>query len=29
MTPRIMVEEVLEATSGWEYDAVSIGYPGR
>ena len=28
MTPRIMVEEVLEATSGWEYDVVSIGYPG-
>jgi len=28
MTPRIMVKEVLEATSGWEYDVVSIGYPG-
>ena len=28
MTPRIMVEEVLEATAGWEYDVVSIGYPG-
>ena len=23
-----MVKEVLEATSGWEYDVVSIGYPG-
>ena len=23
-----MVEEVLEATEGWSYDAVSIGYPG-
>ena len=28
MTPRIMVEEVLAATAGWEYDVVSIGYPG-
>jgi predicted NBD/HSP70 family sugar kinase len=28
MTPRIMVTEVLAATAGWEYDVVSIGYPG-
>lgn len=28
LTPREMVDEVLEATDGWEYDAVSIGYPG-
>jgi polyphosphate glucokinase len=28
MTPKKMVKEVLKATSGWEYDAVSIGYPG-
>jgi polyphosphate glucokinase len=28
LTPRQMVEEVLEATEGWSFDAVSIGYPG-
>ena len=28
MTPGIMVKEVLAATAGWEYDVVSIGYPG-
>jgi polyphosphate glucokinase len=28
MTPRLMVKEVLAATSDWEYDVVSIGYPG-
>jgi len=28
MTPARMVKEVLKATDGWEYDAVSIGYPG-
>jgi predicted NBD/HSP70 family sugar kinase len=28
MTPRVMVTEVLAATAGWEYDVVSIGYPG-
>jgi polyphosphate glucokinase len=28
MTPRKMVKEVLKATSGWNYSAVSIGYPG-
>lgn len=28
LTAARMVEEVLEATEGWSYDAVSIGYPG-
>jgi len=28
LTPQRMVDEVLEATEGWSYDAVSIGYPG-
>lgn len=28
LTPRQMVNRVLEATVGWRYDAVSIGYPG-
>jgi polyphosphate glucokinase len=28
MTPAKMVKAVLEATSGWAYDVVSIGYPG-
>ncbi|HZT81933.1 MAG TPA: hypothetical protein VFA26_17030, partial [Gemmataceae bacterium] len=28
MTAAQMVEQALEATRGWEYDAVSIGYPG-
>jgi predicted NBD/HSP70 family sugar kinase len=28
LTPRQMVKEVLDATEGWSYDAVSIGYPG-
>ena len=28
MTARQMVSDVLEATTGWEYDAISIGYPG-
>ena len=28
LTPRQMVDEVLEATEGWAFDAVSIGYPG-
>jgi polyphosphate glucokinase len=28
MTVRKMVEAVREATRGWAYDAVSIGYPG-
>lgn len=27
-TPRQMVEVVREATEGWKYDAISIGYPG-
>ncbi len=28
MTPRKMVKAVKQATAGWHYDAVSIGYPG-
>ena len=28
MTPTRMVRLVREATGGWDYDAVSIGYPG-
>jgi polyphosphate glucokinase len=28
MTPRQMVAGVLAATGGWQYDAISIGYPG-
>lgn len=28
LTPRQMVNEVREATAEWEFDAVSIGYPG-
>jgi polyphosphate glucokinase len=28
MTPRQMVAQVCAATAGWQYDAVSIGYPG-
>ena len=28
LTPRQMVKEVREATVGWTYDAVTIGYPG-
>jgi polyphosphate glucokinase len=28
LTPRQMVDEVREATAGWDYDAISIGYPG-
>jgi predicted NBD/HSP70 family sugar kinase len=28
MTPRTMVKDVLDATAGWTYDAVSLGYPG-
>jgi polyphosphate glucokinase len=29
MTPQQMVEAVRELTSDWDYDAVSIGYPGQ
>jgi polyphosphate glucokinase len=29
LTPRQMVSGVLKLTEDWEYDAVSIGYPGR
>ena len=28
LTPAIMVRDVLVATAGWRYDAVTIGYPG-
>jgi len=28
MTPRQMVAELKAATTGWQYDVVSIGYPG-
>ena len=28
LTPSKMVKEVKKATEGWEYEAVSIGYPG-
>ncbi len=29
LTPRQMVSGVLKLTEDWDYDAVSIGYPGR
>src|SRR5512143_1931347 len=29
LTPRLMVSGVLKLTEDWNYDAVSIGYPGR
>lgn len=28
LTPRQMVDRVLHAATGWQYDVVSIGYPG-
>jgi polyphosphate glucokinase len=28
LTPRQMVDRVLAVTGGWQYDVVSIGYPG-
>jgi len=28
VTPRVMVRRLLAAVHGWEFDAVSIGYPG-
>lgn len=28
MTPARMMKEILKVTSGWQFDAVSIGYPG-
>jgi predicted NBD/HSP70 family sugar kinase len=28
VTPRVMVRRLLAAVQGWEFDAVSIGYPG-
>ena len=28
LTPRLMVSRVREATAGWSYEAVTLGYPG-
>jgi polyphosphate glucokinase len=28
MTAKTMVEDVLNATQGWEYDCITLGYPG-
>jgi polyphosphate glucokinase len=28
LTAKIMVDDVLEATKDWEYDCISLGYPG-
>ena len=28
MTPKLMVESVMNATADWNFDAVAIGYPG-
>jgi predicted NBD/HSP70 family sugar kinase len=28
VTPRVMVRRLLAAVKGWDFDAVSIGYPG-
>jgi polyphosphate glucokinase len=28
LTPQRMVEQILQITKGWRFDAVSIGYPG-
>jgi polyphosphate glucokinase len=28
LTPRLMVRRVREATAGWRYEAVALGYPG-
>lgn len=28
LTAKAMVDDVLEATKGWEYDCISLGYPG-
>lgn len=28
MTPQKMVEDVMKATSDWDYEVVSLGYPG-
>jgi polyphosphate glucokinase len=29
LTPKKMVEGVIELAAGWDYDAIAIGYPGR
>jgi polyphosphate glucokinase len=28
LTPSVLVKEVTERTSGWNYDVISLGYPG-
>jgi polyphosphate glucokinase len=28
LTPKQMVEDVLKATASWEYDCITLGYPG-
>ena len=28
MTPERMVQQVKEAVADWEYEVISIGYPG-
>jgi len=28
LTPRLMLQRVREATAGWRYEAVTLGYPG-
>jgi polyphosphate glucokinase len=28
LTPRVFVDEVMSATADWDYEVVSIGYPG-
>jgi polyphosphate glucokinase len=28
LTPKQMIDDVLAATKGWQYDCVSLGYPG-
>ncbi len=28
LTPQQMVDDVLRATEGWEYDCITLGYPG-
>jgi polyphosphate glucokinase len=28
LTPAVMIPAVVQATAGWQYDVVSIGYPG-
>lgn len=28
LTAKVMVDDVLNATTGWQYDSITIGYPG-